>query len=294
MDPRVRARLAEILKKGCQQEYPWKPGHVLLQDGDWRPARETNPLFHGCFDWHSAVHTHWALARLEPASLEGVFTPEAVEAEVDFLRRNPGFEVPYGMAWLLMLCREVKGLDPLQAAAEERMAAWLERLPGPIRSGEHTQSAFAMALCHDCAPPLRDLVRRRALHWYRDDRNGPLAFEPSAHDFLSPCLAEADLMRRLLPAPEWEEWLRGFLPDLRLEPVVTVDRSEGKLAHFDGLNLSRAWMLRRIGVALQDERLLAMAEAHGAQGMQGIWSDRYEVTHWLGTFAVYWSMASAP
>lgn len=288
MTPQLRERLVGLLRAGRTTEYPWKPGHVFAGPQDLKPARETNPLFYGCFDWHSAVHTHWALARLDPGALIGVFTPQAVAAEVDFLRRHPSFEVPYGMAWLVLLCEEYGGLEPLRTLAVERLAGWLERLPGPIRSGEHAQSAFAMGMAHDYAPELRDLVRRRGLEWYLRDRDGPLRYEPSAYDFLSPCLAEADLMRRLLLVAEWEEWLHGFLPRIELEPVVTADRSEGKLAHFDGLNLSRAWMLRNMGMTLDDPRLLSMAEAHAAEGLKGLWSDRYEVTHWLGSFAVYW------
>lgn len=288
----LEERLIQVMGAARLREYPHKPGGVFASDEEWVPARVSTPLFYGSFDWHSAVHTHWALARLQREVLDGVFSPDKVAAEVAYLEREPnrGFEVPYGMAWLLMLCDEMAlhELAPLQQAAIDRVGSWLHRLPRPVRNGEHTQSAFSMGLAYDAAPPLREIIARKAREFYQEDVDGPIRYEPSAYDFLSPCLAEADLMRRILPHKEWRQWLRRFLPRVHLEPVITADRSDGKLAHFDGLNLSRAWMLRSIGTALGEPSLLILAEAHAEEGLKGIWSDRFEVTHWLGSFAVYW------
>jgi hypothetical protein len=323
LDPRRAELLAQMIVPSLRREYPNQIVHLLRGDGELRLPREMTPMFFGCFDWHSAVHSHWALVRLvrlHPkttwaagvrAALATSFVPERVGGELAYLADRPGFELPYGNAWLLQLDAELieaapadeelagwrAVLAPLGNAAGRRMFAWLERLRHPIRAGEHSQTAFAMGLALDWArtagnTKLADLVAEQARRFYQDDRAAPLAYEPSAFDFLSPALAEADLMRRVLGPAELAMWLADFLPDgVAFEPVTPIDRSDGKLAHFDGLNLSRAWMMRGIAHALPDgprrDELLASAERHEEVGMTGVDGQHYAGTHWLGSFEIY-------
>jgi hypothetical protein len=305
LDPATAAHLATLVRDALHRPYPSKIAHVLHDDGDARTPRQLTPMFYGSFDWHSAVHGHWSLARLlrlfpgaawagdAERALAQSFTAENAAGELAYLARHPSFEMPYGVAWLLLLASELAAfpawqqvLAPLAALARDRFIAWLARLPLPIRSGEHTQSAFAMGLVLDHARASGDAalaaaVEQRARAFYGRDVAAPVAYEPSAYDFLSPSLAEADLMRRVLPAAEFAAWLHGFLPAFPFAPVACVDRADGKLSHFDGLNLSRAWMLRKLGQE-------ALAEAHAAAGLAGVSGEHYAGGHWLGTYALYW------
>lgn len=226
------------------------------------------------------------------------------------------FERPYGLAWLLQLCAELrewndpdarelaKNLQPLEAAVLERLQNWLPKLSHPVRIGEHNQSAFSMGLMLDYARSVKNeqfekLVMQKAREFFAADKNAPLSYEPSGEDFLSPCLAEADLMRRVLPPNEFSKWLSDFLPQLSaeskgdwLKPVVSPDPSDPKLAHLDGLNLSRAWMLEGIasGLPKDDPRrgaLATTAEAHRRAGLAAVTGAHYEGGHWLGSFATY-------
>ena len=324
LDARTGGRLAQLCSAAIHREYPSQIVHLLREDGDLGPPRALHPVFFGSFDWHSAVHGHWALVRLvrlhpdEPwtrdlrIALSGSFTPEAVAGEVAYLAERPGFEMPYGIAWLLQLDGELgeaagadpqmrawrAALAPLVSLAAARFLAWIGRLPLPIRGGEHSQSAFAMALALDWArgqrhAALADLLAEQARAFYQADRDAPVAYEPSAHDFLSPALAEADLMRRVLGGAELVPWLAGFLPRIDgFTPARPVDRSDGKLVHADGLNLSRAWMMRGLASALpptdpRRRELVRAADAHEAAGMAGVTGDHYAGAHWLGSFAVY-------
>jgi hypothetical protein len=198
------------------------------------------------------------------------------------------------LAWLLTLGAELRLCDaalarvlqPLEQVAVEALSRWLPKLPRPDRCGQHSNTAFALGLALDYARAVGDrefesLLLTRARDFYLGDRACPVSWEPAGEDFLSGCLCEADLMRRVLPREEFEPWLREFLPDLTaLKPVQSPDRSDGKLAHLDGLNLSRAWMLRSIGM---DE----LAEGHAVAGLAAVTGEHYEGGHWLGTFAVY-------
>jgi len=316
-------RLAEIVLSSVARPYPYKSGAVLHDDRDVVAPRQLTPLFFGCFDWHSAVHSHWTLARLARLRaerpwhrralehFENTFTDEAIATELAFLTAQPSFELPYGLAWLLTLCDELRHdfhsqpwgrrLRPLEELAGDRLEVWLRGLSHPIRSGQHTQSSFAMTLAlrwaHDHRPSFAKLIRRRALEFHESDRDAPLHFEPSAYDFLSPSLGIAELMAEVLPPGDFARWLRQFAPHLEntsaLQPVHTGDRSDGREAHFDGLNLSRAWMLRNIARALPDDdpraqTLAKHAERHAERGLEALDSDEYAVTHWLPTFIVYW------
>jgi hypothetical protein len=324
------ARFAALALDCVHKEYPNKIAHVLAGDADVRPPRVLTPAFYGCYDWHSSVHGHWLLARLARthpgaafagparAALARSLTPANIAAEVEYLR-GPGrssFERPYGLAWLLQLAAELhewdtaearawsSALEPLEREAVARLSAWMPKLTRPIRVGEHSQTAFAFGLALDWSRVRGDaafalLVTARARDFYQADRRCPIEYEPSGEDFLSPCLAEADLMRRILPASGFSAWLRDFLPGLPtsasadwLPPGVVTDPSDPQLAHLDGLNLSRAWMLQGIASALApgDPRiagLSAAAAAHRQAGLNAVTGEHYEGGHWLGTFAVY-------
>jgi hypothetical protein len=329
-DIKSAERFANLALACVHKEYPNKISHSLNSDADVAPPRKLTPAFYGCFDWHSSVHGHWLLARLVRTYPDASFVPAARELlrqslteeniaqEAAYLRADgrASFERPYGLAWLLELAAELaesndgqakelaRRLEPLEQAAIERLGAWLPKLANPIRIGEHGQTAFAMGLMLDYARSTRreqfaELVVSKARQFYLHDTRCPLAYEPSGEDFLSPCLGEADLMRRVLPRKEFASWLRIFLPQIGapgnaswLDPVVSPDRSDPKLAHLDGLNLSRAWMLEGIASALpeSDRRLQAIraaAEAHKRAGLAAVTGEHYEGGHWLGSFAVY-------
>jgi hypothetical protein len=239
--------------------------------------------------------------------LDARFTPANLHAEAAFLALHSSFEVPYGLAWLLQLGHELRQMHSpwtklftdLETIASTHMQSWLSRLSYPIRSGEHSQSAFAMGLLWDWAhdagrQDLAHLVRTKAVQFYMDDQQAPMRYEPSGHDFLSPILGEADLMRRVLLPSEFRPWMEQFSTDLAsFEPVTAVDRTDGKSVHFDGLNLSRAWMLEGVAARLSlDEphrtALLDSARRHGDTGLASLEGASYAGSHWLGSFAVYW------
>lgn len=316
LDESTARAIAALVSANLHRPLPYKPGHVVTSPRDLRAPRELTPIFYGCFDWHSAVHSYWSVAYLARTfagtawgealhpTLAAAFTAEHVHAERAFLAAHSGFELPYGIAWLLELGTELAQhpalaavTAPLIADARSRFETWLTRLPGPIRSGEHAQSAFAMTLARDHAvatndQPLRELIDDRARAMYGADRNAPLDYEPSAYDFLSPALGEAALMARVLPAAEYGAWLVGFMPVPRFEPVIPIG-GDGKLAHWAGLNLSRAWMLRRCADALGPSHpglLIALeqaAAAHLTIGRSVLMSTEYEQTHWVGSFLLY-------
>ena len=315
LDQASAARFAQLALDCVHREYPNKIAHVLSSDADVRPPRELTPAFYGCLDWHSAVHGHWMLARLARLFPDAPFTteartrlarsitPENIAAEVRYLTGpyRDSFERPYGLAWLLTLGAELRAgepqladiLEPLETAALERLGAWIRKLSYPDRSGQHANTAFGLGLIIDARPGGSRIFEHCADRFYANDANGPLVLEPSGEDFLSPCLAEADLMRRVMDPAKFAEWLEGFLPDFSaLRPVTSPDRTDGKLAHLDGLNLSRAWMLRGIasGLPQQDDRrrmLEVLAAEHREAGLAAVTGEHYEGGHWLGTFAVY-------
>jgi hypothetical protein len=313
-----------------EREYPNQIQHVMQSDADRGTPRSLHPAFFGCYDWHSSVHGHWLLARfarLHPAHplaaparavLERHLQPGPLAAETAYLLgegREP-WQRPYGLAWLLQLVAELHEWDdpaarrwretlrPLEAVCRERFLDWLPKLAYPIRTGEHSQTAFAFGLVLDYAhaagrADLAALVTATSLRLYETDRGIDLAFEPSGQDFLSPALAQADLMRRVLEPERFAAWLANFLPQLPhdgsaeyLPVAVVTDRVDGKLAHLDGLNLSRAWMLEGIAAGLPagDPRrasLLGAALAHAADGLAAVTGEHYAGGHWLGTYAMY-------
>jgi hypothetical protein len=322
-DQAQAARFARLALDCVHKEYPNKIAHSMNSDADARPPRELTPAFYGCYDWHSSVHGHWLLVRLARLFPGAPFVAEARRAvgqsltavniaqEVKYLNAEgrASFERPYGLAWLLQLAAELHAWDdaqagqwavtlkPLEQAVTARIASWLPKLDHPIRIGEHNNTAFGMGLMLDYAritgnTAFGKLVEERASHYYLNDRNCPLSYEPSGEDFLSPCLAEADLVRRILPSPEFARWFTAFLPRLELEPTHVPDVTDPKLYHLAGLNLSRAWMLEGIVAALPeaDARRKPFMELAGRlrqAGLESIRSEHYEGGHWLGSFAVY-------
>ena len=334
LDVRAAERFASLALACVHKEYPNKIGHVLNSDADVKPPRELTPAFYGCYDWHSSVHGHWLLARLARSYPDAPFTAAAKKAlqqsltepnirrEAAYLQRegNASFERPYGLAWFMLLAAELgewkgdssagtpavtaQNVKPLQQAIRKRLMDYLPKLANPIRIGEHNQTAFSLGLLIDSAridkdQEFLDLLLKRARDFYINDKACPLSYEPSGEDFLSPCLAEADVMRRVLSPAEYSRWLTEFLPRIPrddtsawLKPAVVVDPTDPKLAHLDGLNLSRAWMLEGIASALpqSDPRLPALhatAKQHADAGLAHVTAEHYEGAHWLGTFAVY-------
>jgi Protein of unknown function (DUF2891) len=323
-------RFATLALACVHKEYPNKISHVLNSDSDVAPPRKLTPAFCGCYDWHSSVHGHWLLVRLLRTFPDASFATAARDAlrtslssenlkrEAAYLRGEgrASFERPYGLAWLLQLCAELRewddpqaremlaNLKPLEDTTVERLRTWLPKLSHPVRIGEHDQTAFALGLILDYARGKNDegltkLAADSARKFFLADTNCPLAYEPSGEDFLSPCLGEADVMRRVLPQAEFAKWLTEFLPQIPnratadwLPVVISPDPSDPKLAHLDGLNLSRAWMLEGILSSLpaDDPRrpaLTTAAEAHRRAGLAAVTGEHYEGGHWLGSFAVY-------
>lgn len=325
-------RFAELALECVHKEYPNIVKHMMNSDADVKTPKQLYPAFYGCFDWHSSVHGHWLLTRIASQypdsthyqnildSLDISFTQANIEAELAYLNR-PGtgtsFERPYGLAWFLQLTSELREWDnpkakawlslltPLENKIVANISDWLPKLSFPIRVGEHSQTAFAFGLMLDWSKiaqqqEFNQLLIQTIKRLYENDLNCPLAYEPSGQDFLSPCIAEADLMRRVMPKSDYAKWLSKFLPTIPkngqgdwLSVATVVDKSDGKLAHLDGLNLSRAWMLEGMAASLpnNDPRKLAIvnaAKAHRLSGIDSVINDmHYMGSHWLGSFASY-------
>ncbi|MGB0907643.1 MAG: DUF2891 domain-containing protein [Maricaulaceae bacterium] len=331
ISPDLAGRFSALALSCVHQEYPNKVSRTMDSDAEVGPPRELFPVFYGCFDWHSSVHGHWLLVRLlrvgpqdaawrdeAIAKLNQSFTDENIAGEIaNFSRPARGsWERPYGLAWFLQLTAELRewddpqakiwlaALEPLEADIAESLRLWLPKLAYPIRLGTHNQSAFAFGLMLDWARVSGDaemerLIVERSLTFHKGDVNCPLAYEPSGEDFLSPCLMEADLMRRILPAAEFETWLTNFMPSIPtdgsgdwLAPGIVTDASDGKLVHLDGVNSSRAWNLYNIARALPDTdprraSLVAAAKIHADTGVAAVSDEHYSGSHWLASFATY-------
>jgi hypothetical protein len=322
----LAARFASLALGHVTREYPNKLDHVMAGPEDVKGPRALHPIFYGSFDWHSCVHGWWTMARtlrlfpdMAPAAqMRALFdehlTFANVAAEVAYLARpaSRGFERPYGWAWLLMLQAELARHDtdegrrwagtlkPLAEAFAGRFRAFLPIATYPVRAGTHFSTAFALALACEYAEVcgdsgLKGLLWQTALRWYENDR-ACQAWEPSGDDFLSPALIEAECMRRLLPASAFTAWFAAFLPDVAdhrpatlFEPATVSDRTDGKIAHLDGLNLSRAWCWKGIAAAVEDEAVRRVAEEASAQhlaaGLPHVAGD-YMGEHWLASFAL--------
>jgi hypothetical protein len=326
LTPALGAAFARVALSHVTKEYPNKLDHVLNKREDLKTPSQLHPVFFGSFDWHSCVHGYWLLATLsrlfpemrEAAKIEELFdrqlTPAKVRAEVRYLGQplRATFERPYGWAWLLMLWAELSrhsgnnerwsdALAPLAAAFSQRFLDFLPKATYPTRVGTHFNSAFAIALALEYAEvasndALRKALTKKARVWYADDSDCQ-AWEPSGDDFLSSALMEAECMHRVLGASDFSLWLDRFLPRLAVRepatlftPATVSDRSDGKIAHLDGLNLSRAWCWRSIAATwpVSDARrvvALEAAEMHLAASLPHVAGD-YMGAHWLATFAL--------
>jgi hypothetical protein len=310
---------------GLDTEYPHHGRSLDGPDDEFVPS-EAHPAFYGCYDWHSAVHSHWTLARTcrlvddHPredeirAALDARLTPDNVAAEVDYLDEHPGFERPYGWGWLLRLAAELATWDdaqadewrdalrPLEATVRERVADDLLEAPRPNRTGTHGNTAFALSCvldyarvvgADDLAAATAATVRRH----YGEDRDAPVAYEPLGWDFLSPSLVEADCVRRVLDPDAYADWLDGFLPDLTSDPHVGVleplaaPSDDGHTLHLVGCNLSRAWCLADLQPHVRDdatrEAVRESARAHAEAGVSRAFTDDYAGAHWLSSFVTY-------
>ena len=324
-------RFTALALKCMHQEYPNKISRTVNSGAEIGTPRQLFPAFYGCFDWHSSVHGHWLLVRLlhvgpKDASwrneairkLDQSFSPENIQGELASFNRpaRGSWERPYGLAWFLQLTAELREWDdpqakewlarlqPLETAIADSLKAWLPKLAYPIRLGTHNQSAFAFGLMLDWARTAGDremetLIVERSKTFHLNDKNCPLAYEPSGEDFLSPCLMEADLMRRILDQKEFASWLTNFMPSIPkdgsadwLSPGIVKDASDGKLVHLDGVNSSRAWNLYNISKALAENdprrtALVAAAKIHADTGVAAVSDEHYSGSHWLASFATY-------
>jgi len=331
------SHFAALALKCVQKEYPNKPDHTINDGGDVRNPRAMHPAFYGCLDWHSTVHGHWMLVHLLRffpnlpeskqirAALNANLGEKNIAGEVAYLKQanRASFERTYGWAWLLKLAEELRGLNdedgrrwsrnlqPLADAFVEKYLAFLPKQNYPIRTGVHPNTAFGLAFALDYARAVGDkklepLIVERSRNYFGNDVNYPAGWEPGGEDFFSPALMEADLMRRVMNISEFARWFHRFLPGLAsnqpkslVQPAIVTDRTDPKLVHLDGLNLSRAWCMRSIAAALPQndparQILARSATAHANAALPFISSGNYEGEHWLASFAVYLLTTPAP
>jgi hypothetical protein len=324
------SHFAKLALKCVAREYPNKPDHVMNDQGEVQSPKALHPAFYGCFDWHSSVHGHWMLAhllRLFPdlpeandirKALGANLSEDNIRGETAYLKQKnrQSFERTYGWAWLLKLAEELslsndaevkswsKNLQPLADALVNSYLSFLPKQTYPIRTGVHPNTAFGLAFAYDYAKSRGDqkleaLIAERSWTYFAKDRNYPAAWEPGGEDFFSPGLMEADLMRRVMTPAEFRRWFSLFLPELAtggpanlLQPAVVTDRSDPKLVHLDGLNLSRAWCMRSIANSLpaSDRRRKVLANAatiHARDALANVASGDYAGEHWLASFAVF-------
>lgn len=317
-------KLLELPWHCVETEFPNKLGQTLGNKTDLQPPKTLHPIFYGCFDWHSAVHGYWSMVVLlkefpELERTEDVkellrknLTEEKVAAELAYFQKNINktYERTYGWAWLLKLAETLQSwndpfaqelannLKPLTEHIVSNYKEFLPKLVYPIRVGEHTNTAFGLTFAYDYAnevgdTDLQSLIKKRAKEFYSADANCPITWEPSGYDFLSPCLEELDIMRRVLSESEFPTWLNTFMPQLAdsdyyLDVGEVSDRSDGKLVHLDGLNFSRAWVLYGLAKQYPEyEHLKNIANEHIAYSYPNLVGDSYEGGHWLGSFAIY-------
>jgi hypothetical protein len=317
-------KLIELPLHCLETEYPNKLGQVIGSDLDLKPPTELHPIFYGCFDWHSAVHGYWSMVTLikefpELDKAEEVrsilkknITAKNVELELAYFKKkiNKSYERTYGWAWLLKLAETLHNWDdplakeleadlkPLTDHIVSEYKKYLPKLNYPIRVGEHINTAFGLTFAYDYAKAigdieLQELIAKRAKEFYSKDANCPITWEPSGYDFLSPCLEELDMMRRVLSEEEFKDWAASFLPQLKdktyhLEVGLVSDRTDGKLVHLDGLNFSRAWVFYGLANQYPEyNHLKNLANEHIAYSYLNLVGDTYEGGHWLGSFAIY-------
>lgn len=330
LDKEMAAKFTAMAMRCVEKEYPNKLSHVMNDAKEVKSPKALHPAFYGCFDWHSSVHGHWMLIRLlklfpdlpEAANIRMALNRnlsiENIQQEVAYLHQKSrkSFERTYGWAWLLKLAEELYGWDdkdgkqwlqnlaPLEQEIVKRYIDFLPKQTYAIRTGVHPNTAFGIAFALDYArtaknKQLEELLIERSYHYYYQNKACPANWEPGGEDFFSPCLMEASLMQRVLKPAEFVKWFHAFLPDVKdgkpwsiMDPAIVTDRSDGKLVHLDGLNLSRAWCMKRIANGLPEKdnaraALLKSAGRHAADALNNIHSGDYAGEHWLASFATY-------
>ncbi len=323
MSGEAASRFTALAMECIPQEYPNKLGQLLSSAEQLQSPKVLHPAFYGCYDWHSSVHGHWMLVKALKtyddlpdrdaivARLGESINPANIEAELAYFQQeSKSWERLYGWAWLLQLQNDLndwddpasdamaEALQPLSDYTRDRYMEFLPIQTYPVRTGVHPNTAFGMSFAYDYAIGSNDtefaqLLKDAAYRYYQDDQNCPIGWEPSGEDFLSPCLEEAALMSRVMPAVDFQAWLSAFLPSLGdgLSPADVSDRSDPKIAHLDGLNLSRAWNLLIIANAIDDaglaEQLRTNADEHLAASLPFVTDEFYVGSHWLGSFAMY-------
>ncbi len=319
------SHFANLALSCIQKEYPNKLGQVLKDENALKTPKELHPSFYGCFDWHSSVHGHWMLVRLLktfPNLAEGPeirkmlstnLSAKNIQGEVDYLKTaSKSWERMYGWSWLMKLSEELydwddtdgrkwkQNLQPLTDAIIKKYIDFLPKQTYAVRTGVHPNTAFGLSFALEYAnkakhSKLKKLITSRAKDYYLNDTDCPANWEPSGEDFLSACLEEAKLMSMVLDQEPFEKWFKKFLPKKKLKallnPAEVSDRSDPKLVHLDGVNLSRAWciygLLPFVKKKKTKRRLLNAAEKHLNATVPYIASEYYEGTHWLASFAVY-------
>jgi len=320
-------KFSEMALNCIEKKYPNKPSHVFNNAKDLKTPFELHPAFYGCFDWHSAVHGHWMLVRVLKMfpnikikkkiinALKRNISPEKIKIEVEYLNQasRKSFERTYGWSWLLKLTEELYAWDdprgkemyktilPLAKKIVSNYVHFLPKQTYPIRTGVHPNTAFGLLFAYDYAKKssdkeLMNIVIAKSKEYYIEDKNCPSGWEPGGEDFFSPCLMESLLMTRILKPEEFRLWFNKFFPDIKnsnlLIPAVVSDRTDGKLSHLDGLNLSRVWCFSAIAKSMKhnDDLVNILKDAiklHLKVAMENIKSGFYEGEHWLGSFAVY-------
>ena len=319
------SHFARLALDCLHREYPNQLNQVLTADSMLRSPRTLHPAFYGCFDWHSSVHGHWMLVRLLRTlpelpeadeirfKLDAGFSAANIEGEVEYFKNaDKSWERMYGWAWLLKLAEELHRWDdpdarrwegylqPLTDVIVERYRIFLPLQRYPVRAGTHANTALALTFAWDYAvatqnTEFQELIERQAKRYYIFDRDCPADWEPSGEDFISPCLVEADLMRRVLDRRAYHFWFLEFFPRNKikavLRPATVTDRSDPKIVHLDGLNLSRAWCMYGISEKLRRRRVRKLidrgAEDHLRSAIPNVAAEHYEGAHWLASFAVY-------
>lgn len=337
LNDKQASHFAALALKCVAREYPNKPEHVINNASEVQSPKVLHPAFYGCYDWHSSVHGHWMLIRLLKtfpnlpessrirSALDANLTAENIQAEVSYMKQpnRQSFERTYGWAWALKLAEELHtwndadgkrwstNLQPLADLLAKSYRSFLPKQTYPIRTGVHPNTAFGLAFALDYAKTTGDreleaVLNERSRTYFAKDVSYPGAWEPGGEDFFSAALMEADLMRRVMPAREFATWFRRFLPGVAkgnpaalLNPATVTDRSDPKLVHLDGLNLSRAWCMRSIALALPANDparavLKSAAEKHASAALAHVASGDYAGEHWLASFAVYLLSTESP
>ena len=325
LDVEEANKLVELPLSCINTEYPNKLGQTLENKEAIAEPHELHPAFYGCFDWHSSVHAHWSLVSLLKQfpkierkeaireALQNSLSADNIQGEMEYFKRKESgsFERTYGWAWLLKLQEELitwedpmgqelaGNLQPLTDLIVEKYIEFLPKLNYPIRVGEHTNTAFGLTLAFDYAETTKnekfqESLKKSAQDFYLKDDNCPVSWEPGGYDFLSPCLSEIDIMRRVLPKNAFSLWVDDFMPQLKkkdfeMEVAEVSDRTDGKLVHLDGLNFSRAWIFYGLANQYPENfgHLKSLANEHVAYSFPNVLGDSYEGGHWLGTFAIY-------